>query len=79
MKINEERELQLLKDKLDEITLVAPQRVGVFTPLYKKTTAFLKNTPWKIMLPASFLLSVLLLRLSGLISVKIVSVLQSAF
>ena len=78
-KINADENYRLLKEKLEEVSLVTPQNIGALTPFYKKTTSFLKNTPWKIVLPVSFLLSVVLFRLSGLISIKIVSVLQSAF
>jgi hypothetical protein len=69
----------LLEKKMEEVNLVSPQNLGMLTPLYKKTTAYLKISPWKILLPASFILCVLAQLTMGHLMIKTASVLQSAF
>ncbi|MBI3980482.1 hypothetical protein HY345_00620 [Candidatus Microgenomates bacterium] len=71
--------LKKLKDKRNEICAIAPQEMGFLTPLYKRLTARLKISPWKIFLPFSLFLSFLSQILLGHWSTKIVSVLQASF
>lgn len=64
---------------MDEVCIVAPQDLGFFTPLYKKITAPLKISPWKIILPLAFIFCFLAQLAIGQIMIKTASVLQSAF
>lgn len=75
-----ERKLfSLLETKAEEMAFVSPQNMGSFTIWYKKMTAPLKSAPWKIFLPLSFTIALFTQLLLGRWSLKIVSVLQSAF
>ncbi len=75
-----ERKLfSLLETKAEEVAFVSPQNMGSLTIWYKKMTAPLKSAPWKIFLPLSFALALFIQLLLGKWSLKIVSVLQSAF
>ncbi len=69
----------LLQNKLEEITYVSPQELGILTPWYKKITAPLKIAPWRILLPICFVSALFLRMTIGPLLVKIVSVLQSSF
>ncbi len=69
----------LLETKAEEVALISPQNIGSLTIWYKKMTAPLKSAPWKIFLPLSFAAALFTQLLLGRWSLKIVSVLQSAF
>lgn len=69
----------LLATKADELAFVSPQNLGSFTNWYKKMTAPFKSAPWKIFLPLSFMIALFSQLFFGGWSLKIVSVLQSAF
>ena len=69
----------LLATKADELAFVSPQNLGSLTIWYKKMTAPLKSAPWKIFLPLSFVIALFSQFFFGGWSLKIVSVLQSAF
>ncbi|MBI3385420.1 hypothetical protein HY030_04470 [Candidatus Gottesmanbacteria bacterium] len=75
----EQKLFSLLETKADEVAFVAPQNMGSLTIWYKKMTAPLKSAPWKIFLPLSFVIALFMELLLGRWSLKIVSVLQSAF
>jgi len=65
--------------KMAEISSLPTQKVGIFTPLYKKFTSILKDNPWKTLFLFSLMLSFFLRFLLGPGSVKIVSILQGGF
>lgn len=70
---------QKLVERMSEIAVVAPQRVGPFTPLYKKITPYVKEKPWKILVFSSIVASFLMYLLLGSLVVKITSILQFGF
>ncbi|MCL5675524.1 MAG: hypothetical protein M1120_00155 [Patescibacteria group bacterium] len=71
--------LRQLSFKQDEVSQLPPQTMGPLTPIYKKAASRLKVNPWKILIPISLILALLVLKMTGLFSVKLVSVLQQAF
>lgn len=75
----EDQLLYALKQKQKEVCYVSVQDVGVLTNWYKKITKPFKISPWKILLPISFSLAIFGQLFLGGWSVKVVSVLQSAF
>lgn len=68
-----------LFQKMSEVSEVQPQTIGPLTPVYKSAVRYLKISPWKILLPVSFLFSLFALKLLGSLSIRLVSVLQQAF
>ncbi len=62
-----------------EVMVVPPQTMGVFTPFYKKTVPFLKNHPMRVLLIVSLIASFVLYIVWGVSLVSLVSRLQQGF
>ncbi len=71
--------LNQLAKKQDEVVEIKPQSLGVLTPAYKSATHYLKDSPWKILIPVSLFLAVVGIKLLGPVAIRLVSVLQKAF
>jgi hypothetical protein len=63
----------------EESIELPPQNIGPLTPVFKKTAPFFKVTPWKTLIPLSFLLAVVVALLLQLTAVQIASILQKGF
>lgn len=63
----------------EEVTLLPSQTVGPFTPLYKRAVPFLKNAPWRILIPFALVLVTAVILLLEVTAVQITSLLQQAF
>jgi hypothetical protein len=59
-----------------EVTDVPPQNLGILTPYYKKTVAYLKEKPWLAFVITGFLTVFFLYLVLGSAIVIITSVLQ---
>lgn len=70
-----------VKKRLDEVFLVEPTDFNdyFFTRIYKFLTEPLKNLPFLVIIPFSFILAVLSYFFLGYLIVKIVSLLQYGF
>lgn len=70
---------QQLVSKMTDVALVSPQKVGPFTPIYKRFTPYLKYHPWKAISFSAAITSVILYFLLGSLLVKLASILQFGF
>lgn len=62
-----------------EVTELSPQTVGILTPLYKKAVPYLKVSPWKLVVPLSFVLAVVIALVMEASILQITSLLQKGF
>ncbi|RJR15725.1 hypothetical protein C4579_01450 [Candidatus Microgenomates bacterium] len=63
----------------EEVTEVAPQTMGPLTPLYKKVIPVFKTAPWRIIVPVSFLVVMMIALLHEVTAADIASLLQAGF
>jgi len=70
------RELVL---KMHEVSVVPPQTVGPFTPVYKIVAGKLKFFPFKVIVPLSFLFILFAYLIFGTSLVKLAELLQAGF
>lgn len=70
---------QHLKEKMELISAVPPQRVGPFTPLWKRVVFVVKNNHLKVLTLSGFATSIALWMLFGASLVSLVSLLQNGF
>ncbi len=63
----------------EEAVELPPQNIGPLTPVFQKTAPFFKITPWKILIPLSFVLAIITALLLQLTAVQIASILQKGF
>ncbi len=70
-----------LKKKLNEVFLIEPNDLGwrFLTNLYKDLTAHLKNFPFILIIPVSFILAMIFYLIFGRLIVGLVSLLQYGF
>lgn len=68
-----------LKERMSSVSVVPPQEVGPFTPLWKVATHFFKTSPLKVFFTTGFVSSIILWFLIGSALVKLVSILQYGF
>jgi len=62
-----------------EVTDIPPQKLGRFTPLYKKLASRLKVMPWPVLVVGSWLMVVGLYILLGSTVTHLVTLLQRGF
>lgn len=74
-----DRIYQHLKEKMELISTIPPQRVGPLTPLWKRAVFILKNNHLKVLTLSGFATSVALWMLFGASLVSLVSLLQNGF
>lgn len=70
-----------LKRKFNEIYSLEPNNL-VFRPLtflYKKTVSYFKTTPFIIVIPLSFLITIILYFIFGYLLVRLTTILQYGF
>ncbi|MEK7165892.1 MAG: hypothetical protein AAB874_03760 [Patescibacteria group bacterium] len=70
---------QKFMNRWEEVTELPTQQVGALTPLYKRTVRFFKVDPWRILMPASFVLAALVALVLQVTTVQIASFLQRGF
>ncbi|MBI4066971.1 hypothetical protein HY407_01205 [Candidatus Gottesmanbacteria bacterium] len=70
---------QKLVERMTEVAIVAPQRVGPLTVLYKRITPHVKKRPWKALFITSSFASFFIYLLLGSLVVKLASLLQFGF
>lgn len=70
---------QNLVRKMQEILVVPPQNVGRFTPIYKAFAPYIKNIPWRILVPLAVVAAILVRLIGGVYLIKIVTLLQHGF
>lgn len=70
-----------LKQKLNEVYLIEPNDVGIsyLTFWYKRTTRYLKNLPFIIIIPLSFIFALFAYLILGQLLVRLVTLLQYGF
>ncbi len=70
-----------LKNKLNEVFLVSPNDLGwkKLTDIYKWLTQYLKQLPFLIIVPLSFLLAIVAYLVLGKLLVRLVTILQYGF
>lgn len=59
--------------------LLPPQQVGPLTPIYKRAVPFFKVAPWRILIPAAFIVVVSLFFLLEITAAQITTLLQKGF
>lgn len=65
--------------KMQEVSVVPPQNLGLFTPLYRKLVPQFKFFPLKALVPLSFLFILGAYLLFGTLMVRLAEILQTAF
>lgn len=70
-----------LKKKLDEVYSIEPNNLGLgfLTSFYKSLTSRFKTSPYAIIIPLSFLVSLIGYLFLGYLLIKLVSLLQYGF
>lgn len=68
-----------LQDRLSEVSVVSSQTLGPLTPLYKKTTSWVKTWPLRVLIPLAFLAGIVCEVILGERIIKLVSLLQHGF
>lgn len=70
-----------LENKLNEVFLVSPNDLGWknLTNIYKWLTQYLKQLPFLIIVPLSFLLAIIAYFVLGKLLVRLVTILQYGF
>lgn len=70
---------QLLVSKMHEVSSLAPQSVGPFSPIYHFVVPYFKRAPWRMFAAGSFAITIMLYLLFGVAIVRLVSILQYGF
>ena len=65
--------------KMHQVSVVPPQTVGPFTPLYKKISVQLKYFPFRALLPLSLFFILFAYLMLGTKLVKLAELLQTGF
>lgn len=63
----------------EEVTQIPPQTVGPLTPVYKRTVVHLKVAPWRIIVPAVFIITAFIALVLEVTAVQVASILQKGF
>ncbi len=65
--------------KWEEVTALPTQTVGPLTPLYKKTVPLFKEAPWRVLIPAAFVLVCMTILVLELTATQVATFLQRGF
>ena len=65
--------------KWEEVTELPPQKIGPLTPYFKRTAPYLKVAPWRVFMPAAFLLAVGVALILEVTAIQIATLLQRGF
>ena len=65
--------------KMQDVSSLTPQELGVLTPLYKRLVPYVKASPWKIFAGGSLAVALFLYLLFGVSIIYLVSLLQQGF
>jgi len=70
-----------LKKKMEEVFIIEPNDLSIsfLTNFYKKLTAYLKTTPFIIIIPLSFLVGLVIYLIFGYLIVRLTTLLQHGF
>lgn len=77
--MKEDRLYRKLKERMEAVSLVQPQQLGILTPYWKRLTHLFKTNSFQIFLIVGFVTSLFLWFLLGNYLVKLASLLQYGF
>lgn len=66
-------------NRWEEVTMLPTQSLGPLTPVYKRVIPLFKNAPWRIIIPAAFVVVTLGALFIDVTAAQIASLLQRAF
>lgn len=68
-----------LREKQLEVSSIPTQQFGIFDSFHKSASVYIKEAPWRVIIPASIFTILLLKILTGISLVSLVSILQEGF